>query len=509
MDHAIKLNIILLIPILICLGLMYIPTWQWMYQNWTAEDSYSSHGFLIPLISGWLLWQNRSKLKELKLQGSWWGIWVLCGALLLHSMSGIARVHFTSGISIIFAVAGLTLFLLGTSGLRWAWFPIFYLFCMIPFPSVLVSQITLQLKLMAAEGAARILEFVGYSLIREGSIIYFSHTQLVVGDVCSGLRSLVSLIALGLPFVYLIYACWWRKILMFIALFPVAFIFNVFRIILLGLVTYYWGPEAASGWVHDFSGILLFVGDLITLWGVYLLLKEQAPASVVAAKSEPTISWKSFFQIPIASGFWFKYATTIVFCGCISVISMLYFYKDYPTENKSYTQGFPNQFASWQITKDFPINYRTIQLLETTDILMRYYRRSNQEPPVLLSMVASSTANRKIAHPPEICYRGAGYEVMRREKIKLDNGIEAILLVVYSGKIQELVLYWYKFGGEYTADYYYHQTNVLFNFLQKQKGGLALIRVSVNITDNADKSLKILQDFVKDMAPLLKDHLPE
>ena len=508
-----KKILLLAFPLVICIALIYLPTWQWMYHRWMSEDSYSSHGFLIPLISGWILWQERKKLKDKNLDGSWWGILLLCFGLALHSLSGLARVHFTSGVSLIFTIGGLFLLLLGKNGMKWAWFGIFYLIFMVPFPLVLVSYFTLQLKLMASEVATRMMEFMGYTLIREGSIIYFFQenlppTKLIVGDVCSGLRSIISLLALGVPFVYFIKASWWRRLVMFVSLFPVAFICNVARVISLGLATYYWGHQIIESFLHDFLGIMLFVCDLLILWGIYLLLIE--PSHKVKMEKEDKTDEEFSLQVQIKKSFCFKYGVSILLMACISVITSLYFYKELPVEKTNMLQSFTKEIGKWRVTNDFKIDYRTIQILETNNLITRHYQTENKLP-VLLSIVASKNSNRKIAHPPEICMKGIGWEMMKRKIITFgkNKDKQAVYMVMFTGKQKRAILYWYKFKDKFTADYYSHQTNVLLNFLSAyKKGGLALIRLSVPIVKSEKQSLDYLKDFAEDLYPSLKKHLP-
>lgn len=504
LNPRLKNSILLAIPIIAGLALIYRPTWEWMYYRWTLPDSYSSHGFLIPLISGWIIWQERHKFKNLKIHGSWLGLLILAIALLLHIASGITRIHFTSGISFVIAIFGLVLFILGKEGLKGSAFAIFYLFFMVPFPSFWESQFTLELKLIAAEAAARMLDFAGYIVIREGSIILFPHTQLIVGDVCSGLRSLVSLIALGVPFVYFISASWWRKGLMLLSLFPVAMFCNILRILVLGLATYYWGSEVASGFIHDASGIMIFVGDLTLLWGVYLLLKEEDKEPAKTEETAFVLDWKN---IPVYKPFWWKYLVATVMIAGTAFLSLGYLYKPLPSDNTSVTASFPTVIDKWKVAQDFEPDKRTIQLLETSDIMMRYYRKDN-EIPILLSIVASANSNRKIAHPPEICYKGLGWEMMKREKIRFGDNREGIYMVLFTGRTKEAVLYWYKFEKQYTAEYYTHQASALINFFRKHKGGLALIRMSMTIKDSPEDSLKQMIEFSKYVYPLLDKHLP-
>ena len=191
----------------------------------------------------------------------------------------------------------------------------------------------------------------------------------------------------------------------------------------------------------------------------------------------------------------------------IAVISTLYLYQPMTTEDRHYARSFPESFAGWITAADIPADHRTIELLETKDILMRNYRQGHG-PAVLLALVASTSSNRKITHPPEICYRGQGWEILQKRQLRLAGGIPAILLLIHKDQRQRAVLYWYKFGQSYTTNYYYHQAQALFNFFSRQQGGVALIRLSTAIDHNPGESIRQLQRFAEDALPLLSRHLP-
>ena len=169
-------NIVIFVMAFIAILLVYIPTFTWMHQRWTSANSYSSHGFLIPFISLWLLWYNRHAIENQELKGSWWGIAIIAFGLTIHFFSGIARIHFTSGFSIPITVAGTLILFTGAKGIRWGWFPVLYLYCMVPFPLILISFFTLKLKLLASEIAVFLLNFCGIVCIRDGSIVSFKPT---------------------------------------------------------------------------------------------------------------------------------------------------------------------------------------------------------------------------------------------------------------------------------------------------------------------------------------------
>ena len=236
----------------------YFPTIVWMVDRWNAKESYYGHGFLIPFVSAYLLWRKRKELLCIQPSPSMGGFFLLMAGLLIHLASAILKVYFTSAFSILLSVPGLVLYLWGRKMLRAAAFPIFFLIFMVPFPLVVIGTTTVRLKLFAATCAVHLLRMIGLPAIQDGSTIHMMHATVLVDDPCSGLRSLISLLTLGVLFAYLRQSSVPRRALFFLSSVPIALIANIVRVVLLAAVADIYGTEAAFKFFHDFSGFVLF-----------------------------------------------------------------------------------------------------------------------------------------------------------------------------------------------------------------------------------------------------------
>ncbi len=239
--------------------LTYIPSLLWMWERWFARDSYYSHGILIPLVSAYLIWQQRDVLKSIPPKASAWGLRLFYVGIACHLLSAVFRVYFTSGFSLIIVALGLVLHFLGTAALRVLLFPVLFLVFMVPLPLVAVVNISFQLKMFAATIASFLLNSVRIANTQEGSLIVMSNAQVVVDDLCSGLRSLIALMALGSLFAYWLKGRFYKKVILFLSAIPIAVITNVVRIFMLSFVTEIWGSQYAAGFVHDASGFVVFI----------------------------------------------------------------------------------------------------------------------------------------------------------------------------------------------------------------------------------------------------------
>jgi exosortase len=253
--------------------LSYLPTFLWMGDRWFAKDSYYSHGILVPFVTGYLIWQRRKDLARTSKKSSALAVPLVISGVLIHLGSSIFRVYFTSAFSILIVLAGIILHFYGVKILRKIVFPLSFLFFMMPLPLIVIVNISFQMKLFAAEIARKVLQEMGFVVMREGSIIRMQHAYVIVDDVCSGLRSLISLAALGSIFAYWLKAPMWRRVLLFFSTIPIAVVTNVCRVVFLSAVSEIWGPQYASGFVHDLTGFLVFALAFVMLYAVMKLME--------------------------------------------------------------------------------------------------------------------------------------------------------------------------------------------------------------------------------------------
>jgi exosortase len=266
---------------LVLLALLVVIYWQpckEMYGNWMMADSYYSHGFLVPPISLFFLWRKRHELATARIGHSAWGYPLIIGSAFMLIAGDFLGFRVFAQFSLVPMLFGLALVFLGREATRILWFPLIFLVFMVPIPPSLTQSISLKLKLFAAHVAVDLANLLTLPMVQEGSFIHFKKDQLLVGDVCGGLRSLIALFAFGAVMSYISRAKNWARVLLFAMSGPIAIISNVFRIFLLCVIGYFWGSSVASGRVHDISGILIFVVAFILFLALEGLFRRLAPA---------------------------------------------------------------------------------------------------------------------------------------------------------------------------------------------------------------------------------------
>ncbi len=251
----------------VLIGFLYGHVLLLLVRDWVRDDNYS-HGFFVPLFSAYVLWQRRRRLSEIPVAPLWQGLWIILGALATLIVGTLGAELFLSRSSLLLLLAGLVVYFLGWGWYRAVLFPWAFLFLMIPIPSIIFSQITLPLQLLASRLASGFLSLAGVPVLQEGNVIHLPGMVLEVVEACSGIRSLVSLLTLAVIYGYFLERRVFGRVLLCISAMPVAVVANGFRVMGTGLLGYYWNPDKAEGFFHSFSGWIIFVLSL----GLLLLL---------------------------------------------------------------------------------------------------------------------------------------------------------------------------------------------------------------------------------------------
>jgi len=281
-DAAFKTKPLIKIAVLTALFiLLFYPVYKHLIARFEARDSYYSHGYLIPFVCLYLVWRKRDILRSITPKPVSSGLFIIIGGVLLHLGGMVLKINFVSYAAIPTVLLGVSLYLGGVRFTKELFFPIIFIIFMLPLPRVMVIGITFKLKIMVAQAATFIADKIGIEARASGSTIYYPGGFLLVGDPCSGLRSLITFIALGALFTQFTIGSRLSKTVLFLSSIPIAFLSNLLRVTFLLLVSYVYGSETALGFLHDSSGVMVFVIGFI---GLFLLAKAlRCPFSAASA----------------------------------------------------------------------------------------------------------------------------------------------------------------------------------------------------------------------------------
>lgn len=268
-----KLHLAATLLLMIALYWEIVPS---MVQQWQKDENYS-HGFLVPLIAGYFFWQRWPELKERPVNPANTGLFVVVLGLLQLLIAWLGSEYFLMRSSLIVLLAGLVLFLFGSEVLKGMALPLGYLFFMVPIPYIIYDMAAFPLKLFVTKASVGFLKLFGVVVMREGNIIMFPATTLEVADACSGIRSLISLLALAVAYSFFIKIPLQKRILLILSALPIAIFTNALRVIITGFLAQFWGAKAAEGFFHEFAGLAVFALAMVLLVAFGSLLKRVAP----------------------------------------------------------------------------------------------------------------------------------------------------------------------------------------------------------------------------------------
>ncbi len=205
------------------------------------------------------------------------GLVVVIGSILVLASGVLGAELFLTRISTLGALAGIVLFLFGWARLRVMAFPLAFLLLMIPLPAIVFNQIALPLQLLASRVGEVALGTVDIPVLREGNVLVLANTTLEVAEACSGIRSLVSLLTLGIVFGYLADSRLWVRTLIALSTVPVAIVANGARVAGTGIAAHRFGAAAAEGFFHEFAGWAVFLVAFLMMVSLQRLIAWLAP----------------------------------------------------------------------------------------------------------------------------------------------------------------------------------------------------------------------------------------
>jgi EpsI family protein len=505
-DSCVSTTRIGLASIAVSLLFCFFSTLPSLVDVWWHNDFYS-YCFLIPVISGYILWDRRDKLAHETVTSSYkYGIPLLAVGLSMLVVGDAGEISTIRWFSLIVSIFGTVLFCFGTGPLRIVWFPISYLIFMIPVWGGSNEQIHYSFQLLSAWIAEKILQSSGFLVFRtDGVILNLPDITLKVANECSGVRYLIAVAAIGLPVGYLFLRSWFNRILLVLTSLIIAIVGNGIRVALIGAWALHGAsPDEIHGPGHTLRGLFVsFVGYCAIFVVLQILLKfesrtaipEGAPRSPPPAGEPPSASSRRSRWVPLAVAF--------VLIGCY-----VNFYQPSPVPLKKDFTEFPLTIGQWKgstAPPDFPIYGE----LGAHDELSRLYRsNSGEEVKLYVAYFRSQGAASGLRN-----YK-AERLLKEARPFQLDLNSHGLLQV---GKIvrgtdskKKLVLTWYNINGHIVTDSRFARIQMISSTLfHGRRNGAALI-VSCDFANDDDEAaaVRLCEDFLGDALPMLGEHLP-
>lgn len=258
------------------MALMFLPSfWHLLADGlWTTDEH--SHGPVILTVAMWLLWTRwMAATPGTPIQPAYPLAWVCMALGMVMYVSGVALqvIYFEVG-AFLPMLAGCILMLDGLPMLRRLAFPLFFFVFMVPVPGFIMDPIGGFMKGVVSAAADHVLHAMGYPISRTGVVLQLGPYQLLVAEACAGMRTLFLLEAFGILYLNVVrHTSMLRNVMLAILIVPISFAANVVRVVVLALVTFHLGDEAGQGFLHGFSGLVLFISAFVLLIGIDTVLR--------------------------------------------------------------------------------------------------------------------------------------------------------------------------------------------------------------------------------------------
>jgi exosortase D (VPLPA-CTERM-specific) len=509
------------LPVLL-LGIIYYQGIRSLVETWTVDENYG-YGFFVPVISLYLIWRRRERLRAMDLVGSWWGLPVVLAGLGLYFIGELSTLYVLLHLSLLLVLVGLLVSAIGGRGVKEIAFPLFFLLTMIPLPEFLYQGFSSWLQRISSELGVGFLQGVGVTAFREGNVIDLGPIQLQVAEACSGLRYLFPLSTLALICAYLYRENLWKRVVLFLSSFPIAIFLNGFRIGVTGLLVDRYGRGPAEGFFHSFSGWLLFVCSLLILLGEMGLLgrigARGKSRGLIEKFGPPTVAATADgakgpgFRISGSVSSSPAYLVSLaLFVPVIIASTQIVSGEEIPPSRLTFS-AFPMNVGAWA-GRSYPMEEEYVKALRFDDYLLADYRGPGGSPINFYVAYYQSQRKGQSAHSPRTCIPGGGWEITTLEEKKIgpqaDDPLTVNRAVIQKGTDKQVVYYWFQQRGRILTNEYLVKFYLFWDALVKNRTDGALVRLTAPVPKGGGESDVDgrLVEFAREVNPLLARYIP-
>jgi exosortase D (VPLPA-CTERM-specific) len=487
--------------------------------TWWERDEYS-HGYMIPLVALFLIYQRQQGIPERVGKGAWLAVPALIFGVFLFFLGELSAIYTVIQYGFLLSFYAIVAAFFGWRTTFYLWAALAYLIFMIPLPNFLYNNLSSELQLISSAIGVAVVRAFDISVFLEGNVIDLGSYKLQVVEACSGLRYLFPLMSFGFLIAYLYRGPFWQKAVLFLSTMPITVLMNSFRIGVIGVTVEHWGIEMAEGFLHDFEGWVIFMGCLgvlvIEMWLFHLFTKDgqslwdridlDLPEKNIAL-SDIKLSWQA--QTPFL-------VCLAVLASAAVAVPLLDSREEVVMERDSFN-SFPLYHSNWR-GREGAIEAEVLDELKLTDYIKADYLSTSSPLPVNF-YVAYYDSQRKGSsiHSPRSCIPGGGWQLtdLRQEVIEGVTSREGKPLTVNRVLIRkdeaaQVVYYWFEqrsrnVTNEYLAKWYIFWDSMTLN---RTDGALVRVVVPVPTITEIEASETLGQQFIKDFYPQLIRHLP-
>jgi exosortase D (VPLPA-CTERM-specific) len=498
---------------IVSLLLAFLAYWGGLNElvtRWNKQEEYG-HGYFIPLITLWFLWNRKEALDQSTGGPSWVGtLFVAVGSvgLLLGELTAI---YVLIQFGFILTLLGLVLAYGGNSLLKVSVLPILFLIFAIPLPYFIDAQISWRLQILSSQLGVGFLRFLGTSVFLEGNVIDLGSYKLQVVEACSGLRYLYPLLSIGFLMAYMYKAPLWKKVFIFLSTIPITVIMNSARIAMVGILVNKWGSDQAEGFVHYFEGWIIFMICLLILVAEIMLFERfglkrgfNSAVDLPNIKSVPP-KISSFIAFP-------SYTNIFILLLSIVLVNVLGHREEVVPDRLSLV-NFPTEIAGWKSTPS-SLGKDVLKTLQLDDYMIGDYSKDNSIVNLYIAYYASQRKGVS-PHSPQVCMPGGGWVISSLDRILIDipgkTNFYVNRTIINKGNVKQVVYYWFEQRGRHIANEYLMKWYLLLDSIKRNRSDGALVRVTTLIRPNesVEQADQRIIQFLEVSAPKMNQYIPE
>ncbi|MCF6203176.1 MAG: VPLPA-CTERM-specific exosortase XrtD [Methylococcaceae bacterium] len=492
--------------------ILYWEAFVDLVERWEAHEEYS-HGFIIPFLTLYFIWQKKNKFHNTQFNSSWWGFFLVLAGLVVLFIGKSSVLFILVDYSFIMVMTGLIWSVVGGAALKVILVPLLMLIFAIPLPSYIDALLSSKLQLLSSQLGVEFIIWCDIPVYLEGNVIDLGDFKLQVVEACNGLRYLYPLMSIGFICAYMFNTAMWKKVLVFLSSIPITIIMNSFRIGVVGYLVNRWGIEAAEGFMHDFEGWVVFMASLALLMIEMLLLAKLSRNShslveifgIIDDAPRVGASQSILSKNQLGSPF---YISLVLMIAVVILVFFIGNRKEVILDRQPFSH-FPLKIGAWKGKKQ-TLDKDALEVLKLSDYLLTNYRDESGKSVVFYIAYYDSQRKNVVPHSPKLCIPGGGWEIseISRENIE---GQPFNRMIIKKRLDESLVYYWYQQRGQIVANEYAMKWSLFKDALLLNRTDGALVRISTEVypDENIKNAEERMNNFLLMSKPLLSQYIPD
>jgi len=481
-----------------------------LVTRWNKQEEYG-HGYFIPLIAIWFLWNRKEALQHSIGSPTWVGTALVAIGSIGLLLGELTAIYVLIQLGFILTLLGLVLAHGGTSLLKVSALPILFLVFAIPLPYFIDAQISWRLQILSSQLGVGFLRLLGTSVFLEGNVIDLGSYKLQVVEACSGLRYLYPLLSIGFLMAYMYKANLWKKVFIFLSTIPITVVMNSARIAMVGILVNKWGSDQAEGFIHYFEGWIIFMICLLILVAEIMLFERFGlKRSFNTAVDLPTIKKvtpkaNTFFNLPS----YVNIGLLVVSIALVNVLGQ----REEVVPDRLPLVNFPSVLDGWESTPS-SLEKNVIKALQLDDYMIADYAKDNSVVNLYIAYYASQRKGVS-PHSPQVCMPGGGWVISSLDRIMINipgkRDFYVNRTIINKGNVKQVVYYWFEQRGRHIANEYLMKWYLLLDSVNRNRSDGALVRVTTPIkpSESTEEADKRIIEFLQVTAPKMNMYIPE